>query len=621
MEWKDLVSEHGGILPLTFTARVTLQNGTLMFEGTLINDSPLVVETIDYPYFGDLNPPGRDSSMHAHIMRYDNLESTEIYPHFANEKGYWGVDFPTKTLDACHSLFCLIQSEHEGIYVETRDHASTYLVQYTFEQRPGVICNLAPLSSIGPDEVEMHQVPQEDEISGIPVHLDFRTCHFIFTQPHSTKKLVPVVIRCYSGDWHHGVDLYKEWRATWYKAPRVPAWARDVHSWQQLQINSPEEEFRVPYSQLIKFGEGCAKNGVKAIQLVGWNHGGQDRGNPSQSTDPGLGTWQELHDAIARIQAMGVKIILFGKFPWADITTDWYKNELYKYATTDPYGIPYQYPGDSYHTPTQLAGINNRRFAVMDFLSPGYRDIATREFQKLLSLGSAGWLYDEVCNVVIGKYNFASGHGYAAPGYIYAGVVPLAEQLRAAADKVDPDFLFAGEGPQDWLTQYYPLSYFRGSSMPIERYIAPDAPMMVAVNGFDDREQLNRILLYRYIISYEPYNFKGHLTDFPLTLAYGQKIDALRRKYKAALWDAEFRDTVGAHVASDGSHRYTVFVRPSGKRAVVIVNQEYRKPITVTLELPRHESLVVATPELPDAQPTSGRLQIPARSAVVVMEQ
>ena len=103
---------------------------------------------------------------------------------------------------------------------------------------------------------------------------------------------------------------------------------------------------------------------------------------------------------------------------------------------------------------------------------------------------------------------------------------------------------------------------------------------MVAVTGFDDREMLNLILLDRYIISYEPYNFKGHLTDFPLTLDYGKKIDALRRKYKAYLWDAEFRDTLGASVNANGSHRYSVFVTATGKRAVVVVNRNSTRAIT-----------------------------------------
>jgi hypothetical protein len=221
------------------------------------------------------------------------------------------------------------------------------------------------------------------------------------------------------------------------------------------------------------------------------------------------------------------------------------------------------------------------------------------------------------------KYSFAPGHGYTPPGFIYGGDMPMAAQLRAAADKVNPDFVFAGEGQQDWLMQYYSVSYFRidNNSTPVARYIDPQAPLMVAVTGFDDREMLNLILLERYIISYEPYNFKGHLSDFPLTLAYGKKIDALRRKYQPRLWDADFQDTVGAGVRADGAHRYSVFVAKNGKRAVVVVNEEQNKEISASVELPHPAHLQVATPERPDAQPTSGTVQIPARSAAVVMER
>ena len=34
LQWKNLVSEHGGVLPMTFTATVTLTNGVLTFEVT-----------------------------------------------------------------------------------------------------------------------------------------------------------------------------------------------------------------------------------------------------------------------------------------------------------------------------------------------------------------------------------------------------------------------------------------------------------------------------------------------------------------------------------------------------------------------------------------------------------
>ena len=608
--WKDPVSEHGGVVPLTFTATATLEKGVLTFDATLANDSDLTIETVDYPCFGDLTPPTPDTPMRTEHMWVGALQSDEIYPHFSNEKGYWGVRFPTKTIESNQSQFCLIQTPDHGIYVGMHDPAIRYLLQFTFEQHPGTVDWIA------------NRVPQQDGISGLPVHLDFRTCHFVFAHPHAQVEFAPVVLHPYEGDWHAGLDIYRQWRSTWFGTPRTPAWAKDVHSWLQLQVDGAEQDYAIPYRDIVKYGMECAENGVGAIQLVGWNHGGQDGGDPSLDTDPALGTWQELHDAIAQIQAKGVKMILFGKPVFADMSTEWYKKELYKYEATDPYGNKYESGGYSYTTPTQLAGINNRRRAIMDVCDQAYRDIATHEFEKTVALGAAGWLFDEVMQHNGVLYSFSPDHGYTAPGYLFSADIPLVKQFRAAADKVNPEFLFSGEGPGDWLMPHYTLGYYRigADTRHALRYIDSQAPLMAAVRGFDARDEINLTLAYRYIISYEPYNFKGHVTDFPLTLAYGKKIDALRRRYREFLWDAEFRDTLGAAVTADGTHRYSVFVAKIGKRAVVVINLEADKTISVHIDLKDARSLVVATPEQPGSQPTAASLTVPARSAVVVME-
>ena len=74
---------------------------------------------------------------------------------------------------------------------------SPYRVQYVFEQHPGVLSSINNL------------VPPQYEISGTPVHLEFRTCHFLFLKPHSTMNLTPVILRVYQGDWHSGLSLNK----------------------------------------------------------------------------------------------------------------------------------------------------------------------------------------------------------------------------------------------------------------------------------------------------------------------------------------------------------------------------------------------------------------------------
>ncbi len=204
LRWKDLVSEHGGVLPITLNAIVKLTNGVLGFGATLENNSPLTVETVDYPYFGDLTAPARGVLLEAQIPKddkTDTLQSNEVHPHFRNEKGYWGVSFPTKTLEGQQSRFCLLQAPGQGLSIEVDAPKAPYRLQYTFEQHPGVLSAVSNL------------VPQEDEISGFPVHLEFRLCHFVFAPPHSTTNLAPIVLRCYSGDSKEVLSVLRQRQA------------------------------------------------------------------------------------------------------------------------------------------------------------------------------------------------------------------------------------------------------------------------------------------------------------------------------------------------------------------------------------------------------------------------
>ncbi|MDE3165453.1 MAG: hypothetical protein KGN36_06590, partial [Acidobacteriota bacterium] len=254
--WKDPVSEHGGAVPLTLTATATLNQGVLTFTANLVNRSSLTIETIDYPYFGDLSSPARDTPMYAERLWVGALNAEEIYPHFSNSKGYWGVLYPTKTIESNVSQFCLIRTPGQGFYVGMHDPAIRYLLHFTFEQHPGTV------------DWVTNRVPPEDEISGQPVHLEFRACHFLFARPGAEIDLAPIVLRPYDGDWHAGLDVYRKWRATWFGRPNTPAWALDVHSWMQLQIGGAEQDYRVRYRDLVQYGRECADHGVAAIQLV-----------------------------------------------------------------------------------------------------------------------------------------------------------------------------------------------------------------------------------------------------------------------------------------------------------------------------------------------------------------
>lgn len=90
------------------------------------------------------------------------------------------------------------------------------------------------------------------------------TCHFVFAHPGAEVKLAPIVMRGYRGDWHAGVDVYKEWRNTWFTAPHLPEWAKDVHSRTMLRMSTPDEDYTISYKRFVEYGEEYAKYCVKA---------------------------------------------------------------------------------------------------------------------------------------------------------------------------------------------------------------------------------------------------------------------------------------------------------------------------------------------------------------------
>lgn len=616
--WDKVLTERGGEKDVRVVQSITLTDRQAVYETTIENHSDLVVENVYSPYLGDVQHPKTEESFKTLIYNYASAAQWNLWPTYDNLRGYFGVDYPTQFSPwgagsgAPMSPFFLMHGEKQGLYAGVHSSSAELVVWHT-ELRPGYGNSID------------FRVPETDTVAGKDVHTRFAAVHIPYIQPGETRVLTPIAIEAYQGDWHHGVDVYRNWRNGWMKLAEAPEWAREPHAWQQLHINSPEDELRIPFTELVSVGEECAKHGVKAIQLVGWNDGGQDQGNPSHNPDPRLGTFEELKGAIAKIQAMGVKMVLFAKFTWADRATDWFRSELVKYATKDPYGDYYHYQGYEYQTATQLMDINTKRLIPMCFSSEEYLRVCDQEFKKMLELGADGILFDECLHhsPALLCFDTSHGHRYGAP--VYANDRKLIQNFAKISDPLRPDFLFAGEATYDYELEAYHLSYHRSENkkhLPLMRYMEPKAQLMTAVTGFTDRSMINQCLLLRYIISYEPYNFKGHLDDYPDTMQYGKQMDALRSELREYFWDGEFRDTVGAAVTADGKpHQpYAVFISGHGKSGVVICNYDETKAVTAQLALESGETLtryrLVDDPQWKDA---AGGIHIPPLSAAVVI--
>ena len=617
--WDELKSEYGGTHAIRLTLRITLTARQSIWAVAIENRSDRVVENVYCPYLGDVQHPQDETSFRAFIYDYNTAIEWSLWPTYDNQFSYYSVDYPTqfaprsRFVGAPTGPFFLLRGDQQGLYCGVTE-PSCELVAWHTELRPGW------------DSSIDCRVPPTRTISGKPVATRFAAVHVPYIQPGETRALTPIALEAYLGDWQKGADIYKAWRDAVLAEPVLPDWVREPHAWQQIQINSPEDELRIRFPDLVQIGKECAQNGVTALQLVGWNDGGQDQGNPSHDPDPRLGTKEELREAIRQIQTLGVKVILFVKFTWADRATERFRQDLVRLAIKDPYGDYYMFEGYKYETATQLLDINTKRLVPMCFSSQEYLDVCRNEFQKVLDLNPDGILFDECLHhkPSLLCHDTSHGHRYGAP--VHANDRKLIQTFQQMTAPGNPEFLYSGEACYDWELDTYHLSYHRIKSkdhIALSKYLRPHTPFMAAVTGFNDRTIINQCLIYGYILSYEPYHFKGRLGDFPLTLAYGTQMDALRTELRDYFWDGEFRDKVGATVLCDGKpyQPYSVFKHAvHRKEALVICNYDETESIRVSAALDSGQSLTrYRLVDDPTWRDSSQGILIPPQSAAVVL--
>lgn len=624
LRWNKVKGEKSGLLDIKAELTVELRGSAIYFNLEIDNKSPYIVEEVWCPCLGGIRQPNGEPDLESISMNMvGGLARARLGDGFPTNCGYWGVDHPTliRTFPTpnAHASFMLLDNGRQGIYIGMHDE-DLNLVNFVHELKPGYLEN------------KSKRVPRGDIIGGKPAGFVISSVRMPFINSGEKMKLAPMVINLYNGTWHKGIEAYRDWRKSWYRQKDQPAWLKEVDCWMTLHINSPEGCCRYRYSQLPEIMHEAKENGVGALQLIGWARDGQDGAEPYQDIDPRLGTREELKEAIRKIENLGIRVLLMCKFKWADQSVPEYEKELHPHTLKDIYGNDVFFGGYAYQTMLQfLEGGSRRTGAGLCHLAEGYRKLALREFKKIVDLGSSGILYDELANHMV--LCFDGNHGHRCGESNFKGSLKLADDFYNYAQSVNGDFLLAGEGPNDHLSQYYSVNYIRtgdgngGESVhtPAWKYMNPDMKLATCLTGWDDREMVNQCLVCGYIINHEPYNFKGRLSDFPDTVAYGRKALALRKKLRDYIWDGKFCDTIGASVIpqdAGSGYIWSVFEnRVNGKKAVVIANMSLDIPLTGKVMLENGSgSFLEYIVENDAAVQSNGEVEIPPRSLNVLVE-
>jgi len=613
LEWDQLYCDKlRKSLPIKLIAMIHLEKDQISFEFEIQNCSDYVVESIAFPCLIDINGKTSSTALDK-ISGKQEIIREPLYPKFSNDKGYAGVLYPTNNGSSnTTGLYNLIDAGDHGLYMGCHDPEMPYLFNWHYEARPGYEdCNQQVLPRKGSTE-------EETEIR-------FYARHFSFVQSGNKFKSMPVVIQPYIGSIYQGMDIYREWRKSWFKPLPFPSWVREPHSWLQIQLFGDEDQLNFRFSDLKEVAKQCKNYGISVIQLTGWAEGGQDRGNPSHDIEPRLGSREEFYQAIKEFQNHGIKVILFSKFTWWDSSRDDFTKNGDQYCVRDQWGR--LAPAEHYRSfsPSSLNGINTPGLVPCCPASSRWRDVVYKEFKKLLDLDADGTLYDQCETHGSALYCFSSEHGHPVPKFIYHADIELAKGFHSLIDQHNHDFLIAGEHCYDSQSRWYALSYgrFFSGHIPKYRYESPYAAMMMQVTGQNDRNQLNRCLEYRYMISYEPKFFKGLPNYFPNTMQYGKLVEGLRIRYRYYLWDSAYCGASDLIIYKNEklSKDFSLYRHPeSGLRCLIICNTDREKLFEYKIELENQGNWQKISPECPDPQSIEKVEVIQPCSVLVLIE-
>ncbi|GAA2878793.1 hypothetical protein GCM10010517_40910 [Streptosporangium fragile] len=615
LAWDGLVTSTGEYLEGRVEVGAAL-DGAGHLELTLdAVPGEVTVEAVRFPSLRGIRPAAGDS---LDLVKSDYTQGSrvELLPSFDSNAPYWGTMVPDHASGnlrpevVCNPTapFVVLAGETGGITVMPSSPTLEF-VGWRFSLEPGYLDSLTKLTE-GPDG--------GSSITLDAIQMPVRTGERLRT--------LPITVALYRGAWEQGLVPY---RAT-QRESRIPAagWLREPRTWLQVQLMSTENEPRYDFDELVSIIEECAARGIGAIQIVGWNEGGQDGLVPVHRPAGKLGGEPGLRRALERARELDVKAVLYVKYQWVE-RPGRYWDDFAADVCLDENGQPYAQPGPVYHTARKRYGMSTPWYVPLCFASEALRGTFAREVAEMAGWGAAGVLADESLYHGRALLCFAPGHGHppGASAYLWDGA--FVEDLRGAAGAVAEDFVIAGEGCYDGQFEHYDLSYFRSSSerhIPLGRRLRSDVRMVTALVGFDDRNMANQCLLYGYAMSLEPFNFKGRPSDMPKTVAYANAVDDLRRRLAPWLWNGTFLGSEGVTVAGEdpGARPPQVAVWESGtrpgSRCVVVANyDDDARTFRVTFDAPWRPVVLGVGAESPSPL-AEGRLELAPRSAAVLID-
>lgn len=627
IHWVGPLRNPQGGFDLDVTMRIAFVGQGIEFQLTVQNRTPYKLAEVWHAGLGGLLGVGDRQKTRTILPKPRGPDTEWLFRHFPESMGVGGgggmrfpeyyvhypVDIGMPWLDMANTDL------KRGVYYACLDPVPRFNT-LRFEMHPGLARNR--LSGNWPTDEEIAPL-----IDQYPPGLVMHWVNFPYTKPGETFTTPPVLLQCHDGDWHQAARLYRAWFTEHFPIRQAEqSWLRQAQAIQDTMFMLPEGNIMLSFQEIPQWAQDARDFGVNAVLISGWNVGGHDNQYPNYTPDPRLGTWEELAAGIEACHSLGVKVFFFANIQPVDISTEWYRDELYQYRMMNGKG-QITYSGWGMGTLGARMGLTRPPISGCDPGFAVYRHILVEQMRKLAEIGADGIHYDKVIGHNAVNFNPA----LTVPGdqSYFRGVIACMEETLAAGQTYNPEFCLGVESPWDRLLSYcdaWWLWHDMLDHLPVMKYTFPEFLPTFAVVQPWDYNNVNNAIRYGYQLIVGPVRYSCSIADQqsrPIATYIAEAL-RIRAELQETIFFSEFLDTlevsvVGSEPLKFNSHRN----RKTGKRACVVVNQsEAPLEATVRFDGNAHGPVLLYQPFVPVTQTTLPvTVAVPGERFVIVVEQ
>jgi len=535
IEYHKICSEMGE-LDTDVTAKITLSDDKVLFSAELINNSDSEISEFWFPQIGG-------------ITRFDeNRDAKMAVPAYLDCRHSMNPikDFPgALRLGSIAAEWC---ATYPGIvmpWIDIHDPATDTGLYFGYHDTTMRFCNWHMYMYPDVTEIPGRSMFTSEEACGEPVGIVFSHVRYPFLKKGETFSSGEFIIRVHDGDWHTGSKYYREWFLKHFPFDKKNSWLRKKSAWFSSIIYQPEDKIIADYETYNTWCKDAEKYGIDCHEIIGWDKGGLERDYPEYVPEEKLGGKEGFRSLLQSIRSRNSRSLVFVNYNILDSCSEWYKNELHRYAHQDPFGNTPNWMCWGESTLLARNSVTARRHHLASVI-PEMEQILEEYFLEIVRSGASGLQIDKLN--VGSRLDFNPLNSEKPDTASCEGLVQAIGRMLDKCREINPEFCLAGEAIQDRLIPYVDVYYRAAEPYTISplKYVFPEWTSCIHVMSPLSFYIVNSAVMTGAVICAEPKMYQGSMA-WPVwrkMAEYIAETERIRKELADVIFTGEYCDTL-----------------------------------------------------------------------------